>query len=111
MDLLPRVMTPGLTTHPMKRVTVVCEKLAREAILRLLTEVGAHGWTLWEVEGSGNQGPRMADIPEFTNIQVEIIVRPAVAQELLGRLQQEFFPRYAMIAWETEIRVLRSEKF
>ncbi len=106
-----RVMNSSITTHPMKRVTIVCEKLAREAILRILTEVGAHGWTLWEVEGSGNQGPRMADIPEFTNIQIEVIVRPPVAQELLGRLQRDFFPRYAMVAWETEIRVLRSEKF
>lgn len=104
-------MNTPVATHPMKRVTVVCEKLAREAVLRLIQEVGAHGWTLWEVEGSGHQGPRMADIPEFTNIQIEIIVRPPVAQELLSRLQREFFTRYAMIAWETEIRVLRSDKF
>lgn len=107
----PHAMNSSPNTHPMKRVTVVCEKLAREAVLRLLKEVGAHGWTLWEVEGSGNQGHRLADIPEFTNIQIEIIVRPPVALELLGRLQQEFFSRYAMIAWETEIRVIRSEKF
>jgi len=100
-----------MNTHPMKRVTVICEALAREPVLQLLKDVGGHGWTLWEVEGAGSWGMRTGDIPEFTNIQVEIIVRPPVAQELLDRLQKDFFPRYAMIAWETEIRVLRSEKF
>jgi nitrogen regulatory protein PII len=103
-------MSPVIT-HPMKRVTVVCEKLARGPVLALIESAGAHGWTLWEVEGSGRQGPRMADIPEFTNIQIEVVVPPAVAGELLGRLQQDCFPRYAMVAWESDIRVLRAEKF
>ena len=100
-----------LATHPMKRVTVVCEKHARGPVLELVAAVGAHGWTLWEVEGSGHQGMRTADIPEFTNIQVEVVVRPPVAERLLTRLRDELFPRYAMIAWETDVRVLRAGKF
>lgn len=100
-----------MNPHPMTLVTIVCEKLAREAVLRLLREVGAHGWTLWEVEGSGAQGLRTGDIPEFTNIRVEVIVPPAVAGTLLARLGQEFFKRYAMIAYESDIRVIRREKF
>lgn len=104
-------MNPNVVTHPMKRVTIVCEKFAREPVLALVSEMGAHGWTLWEVEGSGNQGARTADIPEFTNIQIEVIVQPRVAEALLGGLQQRFFPRYAMIAWESDVRVLRAGKF
>lgn len=100
-----------MTQHPMTLVTIVCEKLAREAVTRLLSDVGAHGWTLWEVEGSGAQGTRAGDIPEFTNIQVEVIVPPSVAETLLGRLEKEFFKRYAMVAYESDIRVIRREKF
>jgi nitrogen regulatory protein PII len=73
-----------MNTHPMKRVTVICEALAREPVLRLLTEVGIQGWTLWEVEGAGAWGRRTGDIPEFGNIQVEIILQPAAADRLLG---------------------------
>jgi nitrogen regulatory protein P-II 2 len=101
----------AMNTHPMTLVTIVCEALAREPLEALLREVGAHGYTMFTVEGSGAKGARVADIQEFANIQVEVIVQPGVASELLGRLERDFFPRYAMIAYESEVRVLRREKF
>jgi len=100
-----------MNTHPMKLVTIVCEAYAREAVTKLLREVGAHGYTLFAVEGDGSQGKRPGDIPEFANIQIEVVVSPTVADTLLTRLEKEFFPRYAMIAFECEVRVLRKEKF
>ena len=100
-----------MNTHPMKLVTIVCESHAREAVTTLLREVGAHGWTLFTVEGEGSQGARPADIPEYANIQVEVILRPESADALLGRLEAEFFSRYAMVAFESDVRVLRQGKF
>ncbi len=95
----------------MKLVTIVCEAYAKEAVTKLLREVGAHGYTLFAVEGDGSQGRRPADIPEFANIQVEVIVPAEVAGKLLQRLGQDLFPRYGMIAFESEVRVLRPDKF
>lgn len=100
-----------MNTHPMKLVTIVCEAFAREAVTKLLRDAGAHGYTLFAVEGEGLHGKRPGDIPEFANIQVEIVVSPEVAQTLLARLESEFFPRYAMIAFEADVRVLRKGKF
>jgi nitrogen regulatory protein P-II 2 len=91
-----------MNTHPMKLVTIVCEAHARE---------GAHGYTLFEVEGAGEGGVRPADIPEFANIQVEVILQPAAAEKLLASLSRDFFPRYTMIAFESDVRVLRPNKF
>ena len=95
----------------MRLVTIVCEAYARDAVTKLLREVCAHGCTLFAVEGDGSRGKRPGDIPEFANIQIEVVVPPAVAETLLARLESEFFPRYAMIAFECEVRVLRKEKF
>ncbi len=100
-----------MSTHPAKLVTIICEALAREPLQKLLTEVGAHGYTLFTVEGQGNQGRRTADIQEFANIQVEVIVPQAVATVLLERLEKEFFATFAMVAYETDIRVVRAQKF
>lgn len=100
-----------MNTHPMKLVTIVCEALARQPLTALLREINARGYTLCTVEGSGTKGPRVADIEEFANIQVEVIVQPAVAEALLARLERDFFPRYGMIAYETDVRVLRPQKF
>jgi nitrogen regulatory protein PII len=95
----------------MKLVTIVTESLIREPLVDVLTELGAHGWTSREVQGSGAQGDRPGDIAEFGNVKVEVIVPPAVADALLDRLHREFFPRCAMIAYVSDIEVLRPGKF
>ena len=100
-----------MTTHPMKLVTIVCETYARDAVTKLLRETGAHGYTLFPVEGDGSQGRRTADIPETANVQIEVILQPEAAAALLTRLGEELFPRYAMIAFESDVRVLRKDKF
>ena len=100
-----------MTTHAMKLVTIVCEAYAKAVVTKLLRDIGAHGYTLFAVEGDGSRGRREADIPEFTNIQVEVIVPPEVATALLTRLEKEFFPCYGMIAFESHVRVLRPNKF
>lgn len=97
--------------HPMKLVTIVCEAFAQTAVTKMLREVGAHGWTLFRVEGDGAGGTRPADIPEYANVQIEVIVPPAVAETVMSRLQGDFFPRYSMVAFESDVRVLRAEKF
>jgi nitrogen regulatory protein P-II 2 len=100
-----------MNLHPTKLVTIICEALAREPVTRLLDEVGAHGYTLFTVEGRGAKGDRLGDIQEFANIQIDAIVQEKVATRLLERLEREFFPRYAMIAYEKDVRVLRRDKF
>jgi len=100
-----------MKTHPMKLVTIVCEALARERMTKLLTEEGARGYTLFSVEGVGAKGSRVADIEEFANIQIEVIVTEAVAQRLLERVSRDLLPHYAMIVYELDARVLRQEKF
>ncbi len=95
----------------MKLVTIICEALAREHLLALFAEVGVHGYTLFPVEGAGSQGRRPGDIAEFGNIQVEVVAAPALATVLMERLQAEFFPRFALIVYESDVRVLRPSKF
>lgn len=100
-----------MTLHPMTLVTVVTEALACDTVVRILEEEGAHGWTGFPVQGRGSHGTRAADIPELANVQVEAIVPPAVAERALARLAQECFARWAMVAFASDVRVLRPEKF
>lgn len=100
-----------MNTHALKLLTIVCEAHARGPVTDLLRANGAHGWTLFPVEGEGAQGRRPADIPEFTNLQLQVVVKPEVAAVLLERLGRDFFPRYAMIAFTSDVQVLRAEKF
>lgn len=100
-----------MTLHPMKLVTIICEALARSHVTALLDAIGAHGYTLFPVEGVGAQGSRVADIEEFGNIQIEVVLTSEPALQLMSRLEQEFFSRFAMIAYLSDIQVIRSQKF
>jgi nitrogen regulatory protein PII len=100
-----------MTTHPMKLVTIVCEAYALEPVTKLLREVGAHGWTHFPVEGCGSGGERTGEMKEFANVQIEVVLQPASTETLLTRLHGEFFPRYGMIAFASDVQVLRSAKF
>lgn len=100
-----------MTLHGLKLVTIVCEALAREAVLEALTASGAHGWTLATVEGSGPGGARGGEIPELANLRVEVLLQPPAATQLLESLERDLFPRYTIIAWEADVRVLRPGRF
>ena len=100
-----------MNTHPMKLVTIVCEAYGLDPVKTLLREVGAHGFTHFAVEGAGAGGERAGEMKEFANVQIEVVLSADAAGELLARLQKELFPRYGMIAFESDVRVLRAGKF
>jgi bifunctional DNA-binding transcriptional regulator/antitoxin component of YhaV-PrlF toxin-antitoxin module len=100
-----------MTTHPTSLITIICEALARDLVTSMADACGAHGYTLFPVEGRGAAGSRPGDIAEFANIQVEVILAPDKADLLLERLHRELFPLYAMVVHISEIRVLRPYKF
>jgi nitrogen regulatory protein PII len=100
-----------MNTHPMKLLTIVVEALARERVTRILAEEGARGHTAFSVEGLGAKGSRVADIAEFTNLQIEVVLPAPASERILARMQAELLPHFAMIVYESDIRVLRKEKF
>ncbi len=95
----------------MKLITIVCEAYALESVKSLLRDAGAHGWTHFPVEGAGAGGERAGETKEFANVQIEVVLQPEPAQAVLERVEKELFPRYGMIAFESDVRVIRSAKF
>lgn len=100
-----------MNTHPMKLITVVCEAYALGAVKSLLRETGAHGWTHFPVEGDGAGGERSGETPEFSNVQIEVVLPAEASEKLLTRLERELFPLYGMVVFESDVRVIRSGKF
>lgn len=100
-----------MTLHPKKLITVVCEAIARDTLAALLRDCGAKGYTVSAVEGWGAKGSRFADIPEDANIEMKTIVGAERAERILERLSAEIMPRFATVAFVTDVQVLRAEKF
>lgn len=97
-------------TVPLKKLTIVAERLLREPLVKLLASAGATGYTLTAVEGQGSRGIHASDW-EGRNIQIETIVSPAAADRILTRIADDYLENYAVIAYLCDVDVLRRSKF
>ena len=95
---------------PLILLTVITESLFKEKIIHLMRERGATGHTLTRVGGEGSRGTRASDW-EGPNVKIESIVSHAVADAILEAVSDAYFENYAVIAWTTEVQVLRGDKF
>lgn len=68
----------------------------------------ASHWT--KVTGEGSRHLCSSEVPG-DNIKLETIVGPKHCDQLLTILAGEYFPNYAMIAYVSDVQVIRGEKY
>ena len=95
---------------PLKLVTIVAESLLEKRLVEEVKRLGAKGYTITPARGEGSRGIRGVDW-EGQNIRLETIVSEEVALRILQRLQEEYFPHYAVIAYVENVWVVRGEKY
>ena len=95
---------------PLKLVTIVAEGLLEKRLVEEVKRLGAKGYTITPARGEGSRGIRSVDW-EGQNIRLETIVSEEVALRILQRLQEEYFPHYAVIAYVENVWVVRGEKY
>ena len=94
-----------------KLVTIVTEAALETELRETVEELGASGFTITEARGSGSRGVRDAGWSSSSNIRVEIVCSEDVAERIADRMRQRYYDDYAMILFESDIRVLRRSKF
>jgi nitrogen regulatory protein P-II 2 len=92
------------------KATIVTESILKDEIVTLIRRHGATGHTLTKVEGEGSRGVRASDW-EGRNVKIETLVTPEVADAILEELNSQYFEDYAVVAWLSEVNVLRGDKF
>ena len=97
-------------TSPLKVVTIVGETVLAEHLHQDLRRLGATGWTQTDALGEGSRGMRSKTL-RGDNVRLEVVVSPEVADAILERLAQEYFPNYALVAWVADVQVVRGEKY
>lgn len=95
---------------PLTLLTIITESLFRERIIELVRQCGSTGYTLTKVTGEGSRGTRASDW-EGPNVKIECIVSAATADAILEAVAETYFENHAVIAWTSEVNVLRGAKF
>lgn len=99
-----------MTALTLQKVSIVAEALLEERIVRLCHEAGALGHTVTEARGEGSRGVRASEW-EGKNVKIETLVSPEVGDRILQRVAEDYFEHYAVIAYVSEVRVVRGEKY
>lgn len=87
-------------------ITIICEAVLQDRLVRLLKTLGASGYTIIQAQGAGSHGKRMGDIAGYnTNIEVKTIVAPEESDKLLEELRQ-FQSNHALIAFRQKVEGL-----
>jgi hypothetical protein len=95
---------------PLKLLVVVAEEAVAPKIVEDIKRLGASGYTIVDAHGEGSRGKRMGRVGE-TNARIESVVSAEVAERILARLAEQYFPRYAVIAWTSDVAVVRGDKY
>ena len=98
--------------YPLKLVTVVGESVIMEDIAELGLELGATGYTMSEVIGHGSRSARNVGVTSGAKtVKVEFVVSTEVATKILVDVSHEYFEHYAIIAWLSDVSVMRGEQY
>ncbi|MBU4504749.1 MAG: transcriptional regulator, partial [Gammaproteobacteria bacterium] len=92
-------------------LTVFSEASLEPLLIRDMDRMAIRGYTFSDARGKGSRGVRDASWDESRNIRLEVICARAQAEALLAQLQERFYANYAMVAYLSEVEVLRPEKF
>ncbi|TVR50827.1 MAG: transcriptional regulator [Gemmatimonadales bacterium] len=92
-------------------VTIVTEAALERRLIEEVKRLGAKGYTIVKASGEGARGVREAAWEHSKNIRMETICRPEVADAIMEHLSSKYYEHYAMVAWTTDVEVLRPDKF
>jgi nitrogen regulatory protein PII len=92
-------------------ITIVTEAILEVELCEILEQLGATGYTVTNARGSGHRGIRDAGWSSSSNVRVEVVCNEEVAQRITAHLRDNYYDDYAMILFESDVRVLRPEKF
>jgi len=99
-----------MNTHNLTLLVIVAEALLKDRLIHSIREAGAKGFTVTEVAGEGSRQRRVGELLG-DNIKIEVIVNREIADRVLVVLQKDYFPHFAVIAYLSEVQVVREEKY
>lgn len=95
---------------PLRKVTIIAERVLRDDLITLIKEKGASGWTLAMVEGEGSRGIRASEW-EGRNIQIDTLVSSEVAETIMNEVGSRYFRDWSVIVYVVDVEVLRKDKY
>ncbi len=94
----------------LKLLVIVGEAVLRERLVEELKSLGVSGCTVASVTGWSAGGMSVSEW-EGPSVRLETVVSEALAESILKVLAARYFPSWSIVAWVSDVAVVRPEKY
>ncbi|MGB9664282.1 MAG: P-II family nitrogen regulator [Ignavibacteria bacterium] len=94
----------------MKLVNIITESTLGSVLPDEIIQLGASGYTIFEVSGSGKSGKREGDFTLSQNIQIEILCEEDIAKKIIDHCKTNYYKDYAMMIFVSDADVVDFEE-
>lgn len=99
-----------MNTYTLTLLTIVAEAILKDRLIHEIRHAGAKGFTISDVSGEGSRQRRVSELLG-DNIKIEVIAKREIADIILTVLHKDFFPRYSVVAFISDVQVVREDKY
>ena len=100
-----------MQTHSRKLLVMICEAALEKLLAEDARRLGAAGYTVVDVRGSGRGGTREGSWEADRSIEMKVICEVGVAERLAAHVLETYGPHYAVTLYFADVSVVRPEKF
>jgi predicted nuclease with RNAse H fold len=97
--------------HPKTLLTIITEAVLENSLVRDVRELGAQGWTMAEVHGSGSEGAREGAWEADRTIEMKVICDAAIADAIAAHLLTTYSTNYSLVLYFSEVSVVRPDRY
>ena len=100
-----------MTKHPKKLLVIVAEAALEKALAKLAMDLGAHGYTVYDVRGAGAAGAREGTWEADRTIEMKVICAADVADRIGDAVLTAYGDHYGLSMFFADVAVLRDNKY
>jgi nitrogen regulatory protein P-II 2 len=100
-----------LSKYPRELLVIIAEATLEKLLAEDVKRLGAHGYTVTDVRGSGSHGLREGIWEADRTIRMEILCESAVADEIANEVISKYASHYGISLYFVDVNVLRPEKY
>jgi predicted nuclease with RNAse H fold len=97
--------------HPKTLLTIITEAVLEAALERDMRSLGAQGWTVAEVHGSGSEGAREGAWEADRTIEMKVICDATIADAIAGHLLDTYSANYSLVLYFSDVSVVRPDRY
>ena len=97
-------------TAPLKLLVIVAEAVLRDRLVAELETLRVPGCTLTTAMSWAREGLGSRDF-EGPSVRIEVVASAEVTDAILTTLTEHYFPTWSVMAWVSDVFVIRPEKY